>query len=152
MTSVLKHRKLLKLVALSLADCTCPLPSAQGPAEHIGEVPAGEILNIIQHPSPWPLDPSPCELQGIYTMEAVAAAVLQRRIPRIPPHQASLWFNAGPAGDFVHSDSLKGSAKLAAELRFGNILPRASCVVELVLLNLQVAGSVVSRMWCGKPA
>jgi len=35
---------------------------------------------------------------GIYTQEATAAAVLQRRQPRIPPQQASVWFKAGSAG------------------------------------------------------
>jgi hypothetical protein len=34
----------------------------------------------------------------LIVQESTAAAVLQRRLPRVPPHQASLWFAGGPAG------------------------------------------------------
>lgn len=36
--------------------------------------------------------------RDLIVQESTAAAVLQRRLPRVPPHQASLWFAAGPAG------------------------------------------------------
>jgi len=42
-----------------------------------------------------------------YTLESCAAAVLQRRVPRIPHVHLVRWFNDGPAGACPTLDMLK---------------------------------------------